>query len=378
MHTRSTFLTAAGIALLASTARADVVTLVATKDNTLYQDPLGARSNGAGDHFFAGLNGNAETRRGLLAFDVAGALPAGATVTAATLTLHMSRTSTGPQTVSLRRALADWGEAGSDAPGNEGSGAAVETGDATWLHTFYPTSFWASAGGDFAPAASASITVSGIASYSWSGAGMVADVQAWLDSPATDFGWFVIGAEPVGGYHTTKRFDSRENPTASQRPMLTVTFTPPLYASFCSGDGTAGTDCPCANAGQPGAGCDIAQGTGGVRLDVLSLHPDGMGGGSVTFTGSGFPAMSSPSVVGLRSGARATPPSVFGDGLLCVDPPVVRFGATAAVGGTSTHAVGHGAGPGLFHYQLWFRNQPPSFCTPDAFNLSNGVTISWP
>jgi hypothetical protein len=35
------------------------------------------------------------------------------------------------------------------------------------------------------------------------------------------------------------------------------------------------------------------------------------------------------------------------------------------------------SGAGLFYYQLWFRDQPAMFCTPQAFNLSNGTTLTW-
>ena len=50
-----------------------------------------------------------------------------------------------------------------------------------------------------------------------------------------------------------------------------------------------------------------------------------------------------------------------------------------AIGGVSRHEIGHGtmAGSGTFYYQLWFRNTPAMFCTPDAFNLSNGRALSW-
>ena len=56
--------------------------------------------------------------------------------------------------------------------------------------------------------------------------------------------------------------------------------------------------------------------------------------------------------------------------------------ATVASGGTSTHLISHGAGPGTFHYQIWFRNTPISFCVTSgpfsgAFNLSNGQSMVW-
>jgi hypothetical protein len=41
---------------------------------------------------------------------------------------------------------------------------------------------------------------------------------------------------------------------------------------------------------------------------------------------------------------------------------------------------GHGAmvGAGTFHYQIWYRSQPASYCDPlAAFNLSNGRSLVW-
>jgi hypothetical protein len=91
--------------------------------------------------------------------------------------------------------------------------------------------------------------------------------------------------------------------------------------------------------------------------------------------------MSVPAAVVIRgTSIDSASPVVFGDGLRCVAAPLVRLGATLASGGTSVHDFGHGAGAGagVFYYQLWFRNLPAGFCTPDAFNLSNGQALSWP
>ena len=51
----------------------------------------------------------------------------------------------------------------------------------------------------------------------------MADVQRWLDDPATNFGWLLLGDESEN--QTTKRFDSKENPDQEDRPILTVEFT---------------------------------------------------------------------------------------------------------------------------------------------------------
>lgn len=138
----------------------------------------------------------------------------------------MSRTTAGNQTVSLHRLLANWGEGTSNADANEGQGAPSTTNDATWLHTFYNTSKWTNAGGDFAATASASLTVGGNGSYTWgSTTQMVADVQGWLNNPGSNFGWMVRGNEAVTT--TAKRFDSRQIASTANRPVLIVDYTPP-------------------------------------------------------------------------------------------------------------------------------------------------------
>src|ERR1043165_733449 len=152
-----------GIILIVSAiggiGHADSILVPASKDNTLYQNATGDLSNGSGQYFFAGTNGDGAIRRGLLAFDVAGIVPPGSTVTSASLRLYMSRTPAATGGIELHRALADWGEGASVAPGEQGAGGAAQTGDATWLYRFYNTSTWAQPGGDFDPTPSASALV---------------------------------------------------------------------------------------------------------------------------------------------------------------------------------------------------------------------------
>jgi hypothetical protein len=134
-----------------------VVSLIPIKDNTLIEDTsttLGSTSNGAGD-IFVGLNNDGNrTKRGLMEFDVAGpgGVPAGSTINSVTLTRWVNRNkSLTTMNVELHKLLAEWGEAGSS---GKGDGGPAQTGDATWLHTFYSNQFWATPGGDFAPAVS--------------------------------------------------------------------------------------------------------------------------------------------------------------------------------------------------------------------------------
>ncbi|HUF11044.1 MAG TPA: DNRLRE domain-containing protein [Rhodothermales bacterium] len=221
------------IAFVAATAlplqAQEQVTLVAVKDNTLYESSSGAFSNALGDHIFAGTTNGGAIRRGVIAFDLS-AIPSDAHIESASLRLNMSRAIiSGAETIVLHRLLADWGEGTSDArneppAGEEGGGTSSTTGDATWIHRFFSTETWQHAGGDFEAPSSASAVVNANGNYTWgSTESMVADVQGWVNDPQTNFGWILIGAEAAGG--TAKRFDSRENPTTANRPTLQITYS---------------------------------------------------------------------------------------------------------------------------------------------------------
>jgi hypothetical protein len=194
----------------------------------------------------------------------------------------------------------------------------------------------------------------------WDAAGE--DFHLRADSPCIDTG---DPAEPL-------------DPDGSRIDVGALTFDPawaPGTARFCFGDAAT---CPCGNGGSGLGGCDIAQSTGGIELSVQDFLPDGAGGGTVELVGAGYPPASTPGVTLIRSPAPETPPVVFGDGLRCIAAAgLVRINATLAAGGVSLNPAMHGAGAGTFHYQVWVRNQPAMFCTPEAFNLSNGVSITW-
>jgi hypothetical protein len=374
MHpTRSAALLAgAALGLSGAQARAEVVTLAPVADTTIYED-LVSHGNGAGQHVFCGKNAGDGARRALLRFDVAGALPAGAVVRSASLRLYMSKTTSGSHPCTLHRLLESWAEGLTDAPGNEGAGDAALDGDCTWLDRVQPTTPWTTFGGLFVAAPSATRNVAGIGSYTWDSTPQtVADVQLWLDDPAQNFGWILRGNE--ASFPTSKRYASRQNATPSQRPVLTIEYDPGL--AFCDGSDGALAACPCANPGLPDTGCENAGGTGGVGLAPSAFLPDGLGGGTATLVGTGYPPASAPTAVVIRS-PGAIGPVAFGDGIRCLQAPVVRLSAASAVSGSSTHPLNHGAGPGDFHYQLWYRSTPASYCTPDAFNASSAYRLTW-
>lgn len=158
--------------------------------------------------------------------DIDGSVPAGATITSATLTLNLSMTRPGSPNMTLHRLTSDWGEGASNAGVPGGGGAPTATGDATWIHTFASGQFWTTPGGDFVGTASATQSVGDLLGvYSWTSAQLVADVQDMLDTPAGDYGWILRGDEVTD--QSAKRFDTRENFTPGNRPVLTVEFDPP-------------------------------------------------------------------------------------------------------------------------------------------------------
>lgn len=197
--------------------------IIADRDNTLYENASGTLSNGSGDYFFAGRTGQSSDRlrRGLVHFDVAGSLSPGQTIAEVELHLVVDQPQNhGVRSVGLHAVDADWGEAGSFGDVGEGMGGTAVVGDATWIDTFRGTSTWTSPGGDFDAVSSATADVdSGVDGDNvWSSAGMVADVQSWLDAPATNYGWLVRGEEASGT--TAIRFATRE--VTGSEPTLCI------------------------------------------------------------------------------------------------------------------------------------------------------------
>ena len=218
------FMNALGCAGAAS-ASANIINITPSKDNTLYEyDPAeGDFSNALGNHFFTGKTAMDEIRRGVLAFDIAASVPAGSTITGVTLSMNMSKTpSNTAYAVELHKLLADWGEGTSHAPGEEGDGAPATANDATWRHRFFDTIFWTMQGGDFSATVTSSQMVGPLGQYMWNSAQMIADVQSWLNNPASNFGWLVLGDEST--ILTAKRFDTRES---ASPPVLTIQYVGP-------------------------------------------------------------------------------------------------------------------------------------------------------
>jgi hypothetical protein len=201
-------------------------TLTPAKDNTLYESVDGSTSSGASNTIFVGRTNQPDypVRRGLLAFPIALIIPGGSTVLTVTLRMTVSRApqTPVPQAVGLHRVLADWGEGTSN---GIGLGAPATLGDSTWLHRFYTSTLWSTAGGDFVVTPSVTTTVGSLGVYTWTTTpGLVADVQRSVDTPASNYGWLLRGDELTS--FTARGFASREAMTDT-RPALIVQYRAP-------------------------------------------------------------------------------------------------------------------------------------------------------
>lgn len=244
------------------------VNITANLDNTLYEDPTGMTSNGVGVGVFVGLNQPGSIRRALVRFDVAGAIPVGAGIVSASLRMTVAQSSAGvPLAVDGHRVTQAWGEGTSVGSGGGGGGDVATNNDATWLHTFFPSSFWTNVGGDFValPSFSGNMPTIGLFTVTANPV-LVADVQSWLDAPATNFGW-VLKAQTEITPGTARRLNSRE--ALSNKPVLTVTYLLPGQVA------THGIGCP------SGAGTfDFAFGGSMVGGQIATLdHTNGPANG---------------------------------------------------------------------------------------------------
>ncbi|HYC78029.1 MAG TPA: DNRLRE domain-containing protein, partial [Planctomycetota bacterium] len=261
---------------------AQAISSTPVADATLFESASGALADGAGPHLYVGRTnsaGGSGARRALLRFDVAGAVPAGTTPIAATLALVNSAVNGNPTVVSLHRVLTPWSEGPSNAGSPGGGGAPSVPGDVTWTQAVRPTAPWATPGGDYDPAPSASFAVVGPGTYVVpSSAALVADLRARVDDPSTDYGWLLRTDETPG---IAVRFDSREN--LGFEPVLEIVVAPSIPASAsvdglgCALPGSVGPF-TCAAVGAPvlgsvGFGVSLAQGPpSGVALLFLSTH----------------------------------------------------------------------------------------------------------
>lgn len=194
-----------------------------TRDTSLFEE--GDLSNGGGQHLFAGRTDQPNLRRALVAFDLSD-IPAGSTIVAVQFQVTISKTQFQRRNSDMfvHRLTADWGEGEQDAAGEEGRGTEAAMDDATWTSNFHQTSTWENEGGDFVEAESGMARTSGTGStMTFEGDGMVADVQAWVDGEAENFGWIIVGEGQARRFYSSES----EDVEPGQKPRLVIRFVPP-------------------------------------------------------------------------------------------------------------------------------------------------------
>jgi hypothetical protein len=267
--------------------------------------------------------------------------------------MRVTQTQTGPREVALHRATADWGEGASVGAGNGGAGGFAAPGDATWTYTFHPGATWVTPGGEFEPNASAS-AMAGFTSAlaSWSGPGLVSDVQAWLDAPAENFGWVVRHVDEVAS-SSAKRFGSRENVLAADRPTLEIEYE------------RAGGDCSALNH------CSSTPNSTGAPAVISAFGRCSITDGELTL--SATPVPDEPFLF-FHGPLRTQAP--FGDGFLCVAGQLVRLLPPGqGSGGLALRTLdlaAYGFVAGARSFQCWYRDP---LAGAAGFNTSDAVEV---
>ena len=230
----------------AMSARASVVVDIAPSADATLLGGTDVGNSLAVPGMFVGKDPS-NVKRGLIEFNVASAIPAGATITGVSLQMTVGQvagsaggsvTNFGPvQTMSLYDEPQAWGQptntVGASSFGGHGHGAPAQTGDATWNTAAWSTTPWnVAAGGNWTSSSVdlADALVPGTTSYvaTWSSPALAMEVQGWLDDPASNNGLLIKDQDEVTGT-TFRAFWGEQgainagNP--SWAPDLSVTYT---------------------------------------------------------------------------------------------------------------------------------------------------------
>jgi hypothetical protein len=225
---RASALVAGWLILFTTTARAGTAIVAASADAELRSfDP--DTNHGAGTTVISGklgIGAGGEVRRAVIAFDLVDTVPPGSVVSAATVTVNVVMQPQVPPdtTFQLRRVLKSWAQS-------------TVTWNAPW------DASGASGAADVSGTVSSSVLVSGLGLRTFNSTPqLVADVQAWVNDPESNFGWLLISQDEVS-LRTARHFGASENPGAAA--VLTIEYTasePPPSAPLISNARLVGTD----------------------------------------------------------------------------------------------------------------------------------------
>lgn len=147
--------------------------------------------------------------------------------------------------------------------------------------------------------------------------------------------------------------------------------------------GAFSIQCPCANNGAPGHGCENSSATGGALL--VASGWSGLGNDTLVLSASG----EKPAATSWFLEATATTAAfASGDGLLCLNgTPKILYTKTAVGGSVTAPGVGDppvhlqalmnsGNAGTRRYYQVMYRDTQ-NYCTTQTFNYSSGVGVLW-
>jgi len=263
-----TFLLCAGAIMPEGQAWATQVIVPALKDAMIFGTAAGVdtgNASGKGPALFAGGDGSSNRKRSMVEFDIASAaIPANATIDSVTMTLYLAQVagsgggsggggSFPSRTIRVYALQQDWGEGNSGSPtspsvGGTGQGYARVSGDSTWDYAFFnpadlSAGTWKSGatnlhGGNFPAIESGASTFTVFttlnAAFTWNSAGMVSDVQHWVNGGATNFGWMIksdLEDSPTSflGFWTKDGAAANSNPGIA--PSLAINYSVPEPAT---------------------------------------------------------------------------------------------------------------------------------------------------
>lgn len=205
----------------ASSAQGAIVSLTPNLDTSIYSESNNSNAKGP---LFAGVTPNSNIRRALVEFDIAASgIPAGSVILAVSVAFTQVKIGpAGTALFELHPLAAGWGEGTSS---GTGAGGTATAGDATWNFRLFNTSSWATAGASFGATSGTAIFGTTNTSYTFASTpGLVADVQGWLDTPGSNFGWLLRAATETGT--SARELGSRES-ASNQRPALTISYAVP-------------------------------------------------------------------------------------------------------------------------------------------------------
>jgi hypothetical protein len=177
------------------------VTLTPIDDTWINAKATGTNYGGNATMTLNTSGGDIGEGRMLVKFDLT-SIPAGATITSASLQLTKVGGATVKHNVNLYEVISDWDELA-----------------ATW--NISPSSPWSKVGGDYLSSVVATTVVTGNQPYTWTDPALTAVVQSWVKGTQPSYG-LIIGSPDTGT--DAYNFATSEDVTPANQPVLTVTY----------------------------------------------------------------------------------------------------------------------------------------------------------